>query len=214
MNVKGGPRWRRRPEERPAQIVDAALAEFSERGLEASRMEDIAARAGVSKATIYLYFPGKEELFREVVHRSLTGLKEALGSLEVGVTARSSLEALVGVVWDELRSARFYDVYRLVLAEVNTMPELAREYAREVRGPITEASRPVLERGVREGEFRPGDVSVWSRMLMALLVKHALWCARKGTVEELKGLTDDEVLEQVMLFFMAAVGAVEGGGVT
>lgn len=211
MSVKGAPRWRRRPGERPGQIVDAALAEFSERGLEAARMEDIAARAGVSKATIYLYFPGKEELFREVVHRSLAGLKAALSSLEDGPSA-AALASLVQAVWDELRSKRFYDAYRLVLAEVNTMPELAREYAREVRGPIMAALLPVLERGVRTGEFVAGDAAVRSRMLMALLVKHALWCARRGTVEELKGLTDDQVLEQVMSFFMAAVGAVEGDG--
>jgi AcrR family transcriptional regulator len=212
MSVKEAPRWRRQPQERPGQIVDAALAEFSARGLEAARMEDIAARAGVSKATIYLYFPGKEELFREVVHRSLTGLKASLGSLEDGATARAALWLLVRVVWDELRSRRFYDVYRLVLSEVNTMPELAREYAREVRRPITAAIRPVLERGVRTGEFVPGEAAVRSRMLMALLVKHALWCARKETVEELKGLTDDEVLEQVMTFFMAALGAAGGDG--
>jgi len=61
------PRWRRLPEERPQQILDAALSVFAEHGIDAAKLEDIAARAGVSKGTIYLYFPSKEELFREVL---------------------------------------------------------------------------------------------------------------------------------------------------
>jgi AcrR family transcriptional regulator len=65
------PRWRRLPEERPQQIIDAALEEFGDRGLASSRLEDIAKRAGLSKGTIYLYFPNKEELFREVVRHTV-----------------------------------------------------------------------------------------------------------------------------------------------
>src|ERR1700712_5869603 len=65
------PRWRRLPEERPQQILKAALAIFAERGLAQARLEDIAKRAGLSKGTIYLYFPNKEELFREVVRSTV-----------------------------------------------------------------------------------------------------------------------------------------------
>ena len=65
------PRWRRLPGERPGQILQAALAVFGERGLSASRLEDIAKRAGLSKGTIYLYFPNKEELFREMVRHTV-----------------------------------------------------------------------------------------------------------------------------------------------
>src|SRR5215831_14907027 len=64
---RSGPRWRRLPEERPRQILEAALDVFGERGLAGARLDDIARRAGVSKGTIYLYFPNKEELFREVI---------------------------------------------------------------------------------------------------------------------------------------------------
>ena len=65
------PRWRRLPGERPGQILQAALEVFGERGLAASRLEDIAKRAGLSKGTIYLYFPNKEELFREMVRHTV-----------------------------------------------------------------------------------------------------------------------------------------------
>src|ERR687885_303898 len=65
------PRWRRRPEERPGQIIEAALQVFGERGLAGARLEDIAKRAGVSKGTIYLYFPNKEELFRSMIRQTV-----------------------------------------------------------------------------------------------------------------------------------------------
>src|SRR5437868_12611503 len=65
------PRWRRLPEERPRQILSAALEVFGEHGLATARLEDIAKRAGLSKGTIYLYFPNKEELFREVVRQTI-----------------------------------------------------------------------------------------------------------------------------------------------
>src|SRR5437870_5806627 len=71
MSVAVQPRWRRLPEERPSQIVDAALDVFAERGLAAARIDDIAKRAGLSKGTIYLYFPNKEALFREVIRRTV-----------------------------------------------------------------------------------------------------------------------------------------------
>src|SRR5512147_1503209 len=68
---RAGPRWRRLPEERPRQILDAALEVFGERGLAGARLDDIARRAGVSKGTIYLYFANKEELFREMIRGTL-----------------------------------------------------------------------------------------------------------------------------------------------
>src|SRR3954466_576520 len=71
------PRWRRLPEERPRQILAAALEVFGEHGLAAARLDDIARRAGLSKGTIYLYFPNKEELFREVIRQTVVAKIEA-----------------------------------------------------------------------------------------------------------------------------------------
>src|SRR6476661_6429774 len=76
--VAKSPKWRRRPEHRPQQIIEAALEVFGECGLAKARLQDIAARAGVSKGTIYLYFPNKEELFREVVRHT------AVAAIETG----------------------------------------------------------------------------------------------------------------------------------
>ncbi len=199
------PRWRRQPEQRPGQILDAALAEFSERGLEAARVEDIAARAGVSKATIYLYFPGKTELFTEVMHRRVRGIREAVAGVERGESATVSLEDLISVIWAQVRSPEFDPVHRLVQAEANAFPELVREYVREVRRPVMEGVESLLDWGVERGEFSPGDAAARARMLLALLIKHAVWCARPEFMESLGGLDDETVLQQLLDFYMAAI---------
>src|SRR5213080_4166353 len=92
-DLEVAPRWRRLPEERPEQILNAALVEFGERGLASARLEDIAKRAGLSKGTIYLYFPNKEALFREVVrHTVVTQLEE--GERRFGGTEGAATTAL------------------------------------------------------------------------------------------------------------------------
>src|SRR3954464_9249803 len=114
------PRWRRLPEERPQQIIDAALAIFGERGLAAARLEDIAKRAGLSKGTIYLYFPNKEELFREMVRQLIvTQLEE--GERQFGSGAGNATEALTRfsrTYWQFIRSAQFAPLFRLIHAEI------------------------------------------------------------------------------------------------
>src|SRR6478752_3886523 len=85
------PRWRRLPEDRPRQILTAALEVFGERGLAAARLEDIAKRAGLSKGTIYLYFPNKEELFREVIrHTIIAQIERAERDLAAAVQQSAS----------------------------------------------------------------------------------------------------------------------------
>ena len=113
------PRWRRLPEERPQQIIDAALAEFGERGLAGSRLDDIAKRAGLSKCTIYLYFQNKEELFREMVRRNVISQLEE-NERRFGDQAGSATEALTEYMrrdWMFIRSSKFAALFRLIHAE-------------------------------------------------------------------------------------------------
>src|SRR5438093_5541353 len=122
------PRWRRLPEERPKQILAAALSVFAERGLAAARLEDIAKRAGVSKGTIYLYFPNKEELFREVIRDTLVTPIEAAAK-SFSETTKSATEALTEIArghWRFARSAQFAPVFRLVIGELQNFPDLAQ----------------------------------------------------------------------------------------
>src|SRR5437867_1171916 len=105
-DVQAEPRWRRMPEERPRQILSAALAVFGERGLAAARLEDIAKRAGLSKGTIYLYFPNKEELFREVIRQTVVSRIEAgeRQASEGADSAAAALERFVRDYWAFVRS--------------------------------------------------------------------------------------------------------------
>src|SRR5439155_10719058 len=109
------PRWRRLPEERPQQIIDAALAIFGERGLAGARLEDIAKRAGLSKGTIYLYFPNKEELFREMVRDIVVGHLE-VAERAVRDSTASVTETLTDFMrqyWKRIRGPHFGPLFRL-----------------------------------------------------------------------------------------------------
>src|SRR5207244_2200554 len=170
------PKWRRRPEHRPQQIIDAALEVFGECGLAKSRLQDIAARAGVSKGTIYLYFPNKEELFREVVRQT------AVAAIEVGektVNAGGSpSEQLYGAMrgyWAFVSSPIFNTLHRLVLGELHQFPDLARFYADEVVTRGLNLLGGIIRRGTEAGEFRDVDPMIAARMLVALTVMNAIW---------------------------------------
>src|SRR4051812_20118599 len=120
-------KFRRLPEERPRQILHAALAVFGERGLAAARLDDIAKRAGLSKGTIYLYFPNKEELFREVVRDTVVTQLEA-GERMIGETSTSVTAVLTEFMrtyWTFIRSAEFAPIFRLIHAEIHNFPDLA-----------------------------------------------------------------------------------------
>src|SRR5512146_3320254 len=98
------PRWRRLPEERPRQIIEAAADEFGERGLAATRLEDIAKCAGVSKGTIYLYFPNKEALFCEMIRQlvSDTIIKAQAQATATSPSAAEQLRDYASSVWREI----------------------------------------------------------------------------------------------------------------
>src|SRR6187551_3936591 len=113
------PRWRRLPEDRPRQILTAALEVFGERGLAAARLDDIAKRAGISKGTIYLYFPNKEELFREMIRQTAVA-NIALGEKAVSQgTPTEQLCAAMRGYWKFVRSPVFSTIHRLVLGELH-----------------------------------------------------------------------------------------------
>jgi AcrR family transcriptional regulator len=200
------PRWRRLPEERPKQILDAAFAVFAERGLAAARLDDIARRAGLSKGTIYLYFPNKEELFREVVRSTVIAFIERGEAMtQTEPDPRQALLSWMDGYWTWLRSPFFPAMHRLVNSELHSFPDLAAFYAKEV---IERAQRLVggmLERGMESGVFRTMDPLAAARMLSALFITHGVWYHQRSSFTSIADVPDDLLLTQIRDFFLHAM---------
>jgi AcrR family transcriptional regulator len=169
-------RWRRRKEARPDEILAAALASFAERGFAATRLEDVAARAGISKGTLYLYFKGKEELFEAVVRATLVPNLERLEALTATFEGQSArllerlLLTIAGVV-----DSRVGAIPKLVIAEAGNFPDLARFYLDEVVRRGLRLIGTILRRGIERGEFRPIDVDHTVFCVIAPMLIAALW---------------------------------------
>lgn len=169
-------RWRRRKTARPGEILSAALASFAEHGFAATRLDDVAARAGVTKGTLYLYFPNKQELFKAVVRQELVPNLERAEAMVTGSAEPSLalLEKLVGLFAGIIGSP-LGAIPKLVLTEAGNFPDLARFYRDEVVDRGKALFRRVIERGVAAGEFRPVDAESTALCVVAPLLLAALW---------------------------------------
>jgi AcrR family transcriptional regulator len=169
-------RWRRRKTARPAEILSAALASFAERGFAATRLDDVAARAGVTKGTLYLYFDSKEDLFKAVVRQELLPSLERAEAMVAGSAAPSLdlLEQLVRTLARVIGSP-IGAIPKLVLTEAGNFPDLARFYREAVVDRGKALFRKVIERGVAAGELRPVDVESTVTCIVAPLLLAALW---------------------------------------
>jgi AcrR family transcriptional regulator len=180
-NTTPQPRRRaRRKEARPAEIVEAALRLFADRGFAATKLEDVATAAGIGKGTIYLYFPTKEDLFRAVVRQAVLPNVEAVIALSQDPD-RSAADILRAVAerFLLLLDTDLTAIPKLVIAESGNFPALARFYAEEVVLKGMALIRGILAHGIERGEFRPIDLDsalpLFSAPLMVLLLwKHSL----------------------------------------
>mgnify|MGYP000899704908 CR=1 FL=1 len=187
--VTAAPVRRRRKEARPAELTAAALDLFVDKGYAATRLEDVAARAGVSKGTLYLYFDGKEARFKAVVRE---GLLPALTEGEALVDRFSGpavdlLREVVAGMWRLIGSQRIGGIPKLVFSEAHNFPEIARFYHAEVILRGTALIRSVIERGVARGEFRVADVNaaihiVIGPLLMRMIWRHSIDCCTEAGV--------------------------------
>jgi AcrR family transcriptional regulator len=204
------PKWRRCPADRPEQIIKAALEVFGERGLANARLQDIAERAGVSKGTIYLYFPNKEELFREMIRQTAVAAIERAERAESHGTATSQLLAYMRGYWAFVRTPVFITIYRLVLAELHQFPDLAKFYAIEVVARAQKLLSGIIRRGIDSGEFREIDPMVAARMLVALTVMNGIWRDERTGVPLLAHKSDGEVFSELAQFYLHSIAPSEG----
>ncbi|MDR2240951.1 MAG: TetR/AcrR family transcriptional regulator [Zoogloeaceae bacterium] len=170
-------RWRRRKEARAPELLAAALALFVEKGYAATRLEEIADRAGVSKGTLYLYFESKEELFKAVVREGMAPLL-AEGEEWVASTPGPAGDLLRAVVlrwWEAVGDGPLGGILKLVFAEARNFPEIARFYTEEVIGRGWRLLSTILRRGVDSGEFRPFNPDALAHIVFSPLVLRTIW---------------------------------------
>ncbi len=171
----------RRKEARPQELLDAALELFVEKGFSATRTEEVADRAGVSKGTLYLYYASKEELLKAVIREHLSDQVEA-GAEEMRQHTGSDadrLQSLLANWWLRVFNSPASGVFKLIVTEVRGFPDIAEYYVREVIEPGTRLVGGVLQHGIDSGEFRPVDVeaavhSLLLPMVMLCVNKHSL----------------------------------------
>ncbi len=200
------PRWQRRPEARPEEILDAAFQVFGEAGFARTRVEDVARRAGVSKGTLYLYFDSKETLFREMVRAKIIPCVvqgEELLATHDG-TARELLVLLVRRMWATVRAPDVARIGRLVQAELANFPELARFYFDEVILRSRRLIQAALDRGVASGEFRATPLQFATRAIGSLLVHSGQQQCFFASLDP-SALPDEQVVDGVIDFVLNGV---------
>jgi AcrR family transcriptional regulator len=187
------PRWTRKPKARPEEVLDAALDLFARNGFAATRMEDIAKAAGLSKAAIYLYFPSKDDVFKALIETRIVSLRAEIG--DVGVAMMDDPVAGLRHVmrlWTASNvDSRMVAIPRIILAESARFPELTEYYHRVVITQMQAVLYQLIEAGVAKGVFRDIEPKIAARALVAPMMFEML--RRQAFTSE----GDDIPLEQL-----------------
>lgn len=184
----------RRKESRPGELLDAALALFVEKGFAATKAEEVAARAGVSKGTLFLYFDSKEELFKEVIRKNISHLfptwNEAFTQFH-GSSAEM-LRYAMNSWWENIGNTPASGIPKLVMSEAQNFPEIAAFYQEEVILPGNALLRKILARGIDSGEFRPLDLDHAVHTIVAPMIFLMMWKNSMGRCTAHSHLIDPE----------------------
>ncbi|MBC3935973.1 TetR/AcrR family transcriptional regulator [Undibacterium rugosum] len=171
------PKWERRKEARPQELLAAALDLFVERGFAATRLDDVAKAAGVSKGTLYLYYSSKEELFKAVVRNSIVPLIGEAEELINQFTGNSEelFRSVIRTWWSSVGDTKLSGLPKLMMAEAGNFPELAKFYQDEVitRGELLVAT--MLKRGMGRGEIRQVNLEIDARLLISPIIMMMMW---------------------------------------
>ena len=201
----GQPRYQRRKEDRPQEITAAAFAAFAEKGFAATKVEDVARRAGVSKGLLYLYFKTKEELFKAVVRSvvipRVDELTRTLDSSELGAEAfiRGPLVAFL----QRLPGSPASVVIRLMISEAPKHPDLVEFYWENVASRGLAALTRLLERGVANDEFRDSAVNELPQLFLAPVMMSVIW----GIVFADRSLDTDKLIATQVDMILAYIKA-------
>jgi AcrR family transcriptional regulator len=177
QTIPAQPVRQRRKEARPAELIAAALELFVERGFAATKLDDVAARAGVSKGTLYLYFASKEELFKAVIQQGILPViaeGESMLAQHQGDSG-SLLRGLLLRWWELLGGTTLSGIPKLMIAEAGNFPEVARYYHDNVIQRAHGLFGQLLRRGIARKEFREVDVETAIDVIIAPQLMLAIW---------------------------------------
>jgi AcrR family transcriptional regulator len=189
---KAGANRAEKAAERRAAIVDAALSEFIARGFTATRLDDVAKRAGVAKGTIYLHFKDKESMFEELVRTAIVPLVNRIVAPPSPVgTVREAIEGFADTFIREVANTRRGDIIRLVLAEGPRFPSIADFYYREVISRGLAGMRALIELAIARGEIRQNQLARYPQIVVAPAIVAVIW---KSLFERHSPLDANEML--------------------
>jgi Transcriptional regulator len=204
------PKFRRRAEARPDEVLDAALELFLERGFAATKVDDVAKRAGVSKGLVYLYFPSKEALIEGIVLRAVAPVADKAIAEISGFEGhpRVAISTVMRFLVMRLSDPRVMAVPRLIMREVAQFPHVAQMYRREVLDRVIPVLRDRLQRGMDQGYLRPHDPDLTLRSVVGPLVLHVLLAEVFGIRPE-DGLAMDRLVENHLSILFDGLSAGE-----
>ena len=193
-NTEAAPKRERRKEARPGELLDAALDLFVEKGFSATRVDEVAARAGVSKGTLFLYFQSKEDLFKAVVRKNIANnfprWQEEFLTFEG--TSSDMLRYAMTSWWERIGKTRASGITKLVMSEAQNFPEIAEFYQEEVIKTGNAMIRRILERGVQSGEFRELDLEQAVHIIVAPMIFLMMWKHSMGACAASAKIVDPE----------------------
>jgi AcrR family transcriptional regulator len=166
-----------RAAERREAIIAAALDEFIAQGFAATRLDDVAKRAGVAKGTIYLHFKDKEALFEELIRTAIVPLvnRFAAGPPPPGASMRDVIEGFARAFIHEVTTTQRGDIVRLVVAEGPRFPAVADFYYREVVSKGLAGMQASIQLGIARGEIKNKDLAQFPQILIAPAMIAVIW---------------------------------------
>lgn len=203
-----GPRFRRRAEARPDEVLDAALDLFIDNGFAATRVEDIAKRAGLSKGAVYLYFPSKQAILEGLVRRAIVPIAESAIEMVAGYEGdpRPAIAMVMRHVGGRLSDPRVLAIPRLMLREMINFPEFAAMYRREVLDKMLPVAIGVIRRGVDQGYLRQVDPELTVRSIVGPVLAHLLLAEVFGVLPG-DGLSIDRLIDNHLSILFDGLGA-------
>lgn len=175
--ARSRPPRQRRKDARPGELMTAALEVFAERGFTATRLDEVARRAGVSKGTVYLYFESKEALFKAAVETAITPALEAAEALaeDASKPSAEALRCFVFGWWQMVGATDLGALPKLLIAESGNFPELARWFHDNMIRRALRAAANIIELGVKRGDFRPVEPLLAARIIFAPMFSYVVW---------------------------------------